>query len=570
MSIILRKEIARFLIIAFIFFLIPSDSFPVKRDERAGIKLINEAENLFRNYKYDESIEKFNKAKKYIKQENNLSRLYLGLSRSYYAMGLMAQVREAINKLAYLSVKGKIIDEEYPRGYLKIYNEILAEAARSGKETKKIITKEPPAGVIEKPGRKKKKKKSLILPIILGAAALGAAAFLMGKKTDGESSTANTGSVHIESTPSGAQVFVDDVNKGVTTPCDFTVSEGTHQLRLVIEGWGETERSSTIAKDQSISFNVQLAPYKYSSVLTFPIDDSISHDAWDADWIGNIYAVDRESSKHFLLKYNSEGVEESKIEVPISNLELFQLHVNNFTEQLYIFSSKTLHVFDLNGNLINTYSMNRAELCSIFSSGDIIFNINDSSVVRYDSNFNKIGDIFAGGFSSVSGIKCSDDNEHIYVGFRNDNSLVKMNGSGNEILRWQSQPGYISTFTYFTSFGEGELEKIFSRTSAGGGYFRIEIYNGNGDFLTDTENFGSMTRISEDNSYNFYTKIGANIIHKFEPSSETEGTGTWEGASLSTSSRIGSHGTTRIDPSQQKRSNKSDIKKGKKQKRIIK
>ena len=52
MNIMFRKEIARVLIFAFIFFLIPSDTLSVKGDEKSGLKLINEAENLFRNYRY--------------------------------------------------------------------------------------------------------------------------------------------------------------------------------------------------------------------------------------------------------------------------------------------------------------------------------------------------------------------------------------------------------------------------------------------------------------------------------------------------------------------------------------
>ncbi|MCK5221103.1 MAG: PEGA domain-containing protein, partial [Candidatus Aminicenantes bacterium] len=324
MSIILRKEIARFLIIAFIFFLIPSDSFPVKRDERAGIKLINEAENLFRNYKYDESIEKFNKAKKYIKQEINLSRLYLGLSRSYYAMGLMVKVKEEIRLLALLTIKEPFNEDEYPRGFIKVYKGNLADIAKKkrekiivktedepeslyqvekqGEETKEI-TKKTFAGVIEKPGKKKKKKKSLILPITLGAVALGAVVMLMGKKS-GDDIGSDTASVHIESYPSDADVYVDGVSKNVRTPCNITVPvEEETEIKLVIDGWGETAKNQRYSKGNSYTLNAQLAPYKYVSEQNITMFPETNPNSWDCDSEGNLYAVSQ-SGNVFIDKYD--------------------------------------------------------------------------------------------------------------------------------------------------------------------------------------------------------------------------------------------------------------------------
>lgn len=199
MSPLIRKSITKYLIVFFLFFHISPESFSVSSNEKTGLKLIKEGEKLFRQYKYSEAVEKYHAAEKYAKVEKNLSRLYLGLSRSYYALGLMERVKEAVNRLAMLSEKILIDKEGFPRGYLKIYEEVLAAVAeeRAGDRMWKTENKAEKisgvvqidgggkqSGIIEKPGMKKKKKKFPILILVAGAVVIVAALFLLGKKKE--------------------------------------------------------------------------------------------------------------------------------------------------------------------------------------------------------------------------------------------------------------------------------------------------------------------------------------------------------------------------------------------------
>ena len=620
-----RNEITKILIITFLFFLIPADTFSKKEDEKSGLKLIIEAEKLFVIYDYQGSIIKFNEALKLIKSEMNLSRLYLGISRSYYALGLLAQVREAINKLALLTEKSSIQESEYPRGYVKIYNSILAEigkrrrmekiektemepvkiaqAEKTGEETKtipekeetpiikkeektpeekkKVNTKKSIAGVIEKPGVKKKRKKSLILPIIIGAAALGAAAMLMGKKTDGGGTTAaNSASVHINSTPSGATVFVDGANKGVVTPCDISVIEGSREIRLQISGWGETITTKDFVKDNSYTLNAQLAPYKYHAVLTI-VHPAVNRVRFDSDHSGNLYGIYALSGTHYMVKYDPNGIELFNRSLDYGGFvsDYPQVYFDNHLNRLYIFNStySTVYSFDTEAALIGGPYFVTEQIGNISenNSGEFyITNWAGSKVNILNSNFKSIGDLInSNTHYSNLGIKCSDDGQSIFIGSNNGSVIKKYDLSINLIREWSANSGFKITGYVVTSYGEGDLEKVFagSKMNDNENIYRVEIFTGNGDFLTATENQNYIYSIGEDNSYNFFISFANNICQKFEPGPDTEGDGLWESfSSISNRMGIRTGSSSRITPLRNRRPGKSDINKEKDTRRKIK
>ena len=596
----LRKELARFLIITFIFFIIPSDTFSVKSDEKSGLKLIKEGEKLFRGYKYSVSVDKFHEAEKYVKNEKNLSRLYLGISRSYYAMGLMTRVREAINKLAILTVKSSIRKSEYPRGYLKIYNEILVEIEKRKREEQIVKTEEVPesinqvektgeetrvimnkndlpkvkeeivakkksnAGVIEKPGVKKRKKKSLILPIVIGAVALGAAAMLMGKKSDGGSSTTSaTAFVHIESVPSGAKIFVDGENKGVTTPADISVSEGSREIRVLIEGWGETTNRRDFAKDNSYTLNAELAPYKYQAVLDFSINPSVNSDDWDVDHSGNTYGIYHDGN-YKMVKYNVNGGELFNRNLQSSGVvsEYFNVFFNNNSNIIYLVrrSPAGIFSFDTEGNLVGT-SIPKDQLYALSVSNDNeIYGRTWGNITKFNSNFEPLEEFLTFNNYRFGGIKCAGDGQHIYIINLIEHKVKKYSTAGNVVLDWPGHSSHSILDLYITSFGSGELQKVFVISELNSEY-EVQIFSENGEFLTTVDNVFA-TKIAEDDSYNFYIKNNAGQMFKYEPSSETEGSGTWEiSSAVSNSFSHGLKGRTSIDPFQKKRTKKREVRK---------
>ena len=173
-----RKKIAFITIFTFVSFLI-SSSYPARNDqESVGLNLIKEGETLYSSFKYKESIEKFKLAKKYIKSDKNRYRLYLNLSKSYYALGLKKETEKALKEMFKLKLDQEINEGEFPRGYLEIYHRIEKKYVTPLVSEEEITPKK--VTVVEKPGKKKKKKKSPVL-IIVVISAVAVLAVLLGK-----------------------------------------------------------------------------------------------------------------------------------------------------------------------------------------------------------------------------------------------------------------------------------------------------------------------------------------------------------------------------------------------------
>ena len=69
----------------------------------------------------------------------------------------------------------------------------------------------------------------------------------------------NTGDLSLQSTPSGAQIFLEDVNTNKVTPAIIeNIEEGLHKVTLKLTGYRDTTFNVTIVKDQQISRNVTL------------------------------------------------------------------------------------------------------------------------------------------------------------------------------------------------------------------------------------------------------------------------------------------------------------------------
>ena len=567
MRITFRIIIARFLILTFFLFLLPADSFTKTVDEKKGLELIEQGEKLLREYKYRESINSFIEAEKLVKNEKELVRMYLGLSRSYYAMGLMTQVRESINKFASLRVNVSIKESEFPRGYLEIYNDVLKDS-----EQKQGAA----ARVIEKQGIKKKRKKSIILPLILGAAVLGGLAALLTGKLGSGSTDGNTISVHIESNPSGAGVFVDGASKGVTTPCEIKVSEGTREIKLSIERWGETTTNRDFSKNNSYSLNAELAPYKYESTYDFSISSAVYYGDWDIDSEGNIYGVDHDyvNSCYKLFKYDRSGNEILKkaLNTPGNAHGAIAVMFNKVNGNLYVYCQlhKLVYIYDANGDFISKQS-------GMTDSVNCYDNDIDGNIYYINEDHNKLGvlngstflimrELITSSTYSLYGVDCSTLNRHIYVIEGNKDEIIKYDENANRIVGWAAHPD--GGFTVGREISSGSLngmEKVFVESTDEYGTFRIEVYDSDGNYLTRTEDTGnSIWRIEADDSWSLFIESPRNKIHILEPSSETEGVGVWDAVSVvSNRSGIGSASQNKINLPRNRKAGKSDIEKKK-------
>jgi len=235
------------LITLFLFLvLISSDSISqLTTDESLGIKLMDDAEKLYIDGKYQEALDKLNRALSLVKIKRNLARLYLQLSVVYYALGQSSESEQYLRYLLQVEPEKQIDEERYPRGYLELYWSVIKDYP---------VVKAKPAAE-----RKVKKGGRGFLLVIGALVVVGggvAAALLLSKK---ESPT--TGSIQVNSTPTDAQVFLDGTDTGLTTDCTLTdVSSGSHTVRLVKEGYENYEESVSITAGQTATVSTTLTP----------------------------------------------------------------------------------------------------------------------------------------------------------------------------------------------------------------------------------------------------------------------------------------------------------------------
>ncbi len=72
--------------------------------------------------------------------------------------------------------------------------------------------------------------------------------------------TVSTGSVLLESSPSGAQIFLEGTNTSKLTPSTIqNLNEGVHQFTLKLNGYRDTTFNVTIIKDQQVNKNITLS-----------------------------------------------------------------------------------------------------------------------------------------------------------------------------------------------------------------------------------------------------------------------------------------------------------------------
>jgi len=251
--------------------LIISDSIPQETsDENRGLILMEVGEELYRQGEYEEALDRLKTALTLIKKEKNLSRLYFQLSLVYYALGDTQKPEEYLRKMFEIDPGKKIDERKYPWGYVEIFNRVFKEYLEAP-PTPKVKVKETEA-------KPKKKKGGAFLYIIGGLAVAGGAAALLLAKKGGEAGQSNggtppsgptTGSIQVNSSPTGAQVYLDGNNTGEMTNCTLSdVSPGSHTVKVVREGYVEQEESVSVIAGQTTTVNITLS--KHTITVTRP------------------------------------------------------------------------------------------------------------------------------------------------------------------------------------------------------------------------------------------------------------------------------------------------------------
>ena len=256
---IFQSKLLTISVIFLFILLISSDVLPQRSVSKENDieRLIQEGKELYKNGEYREAIIKFLEAKALARTKEHISEVYFNLSLAYYANNQSDEAREYLQRSLEILPERTIDAMYYSPGFVEMFNKVKAES---------IKLKEKRPVVMVKPGEEKKVKKGgkgigLIIGVL--AAAGAAVALLGGKKGNGGDNggtpTPTTGSIQVNSNPTGAQVFLDGSNTGQTTNCTLTsVSPGSHTVKLVLEGYEDEQISVSVTAGQTATVSTTL------------------------------------------------------------------------------------------------------------------------------------------------------------------------------------------------------------------------------------------------------------------------------------------------------------------------
>jgi len=263
---IYRSKLFIFSVIFLFILLMSSDVLPERNvSAQSDVdKLIQEGKELYKNGEYKEAILKFLIAKDLAQTNKDVSEVHFNLSLAYYSNNQNVEAEESLRKSLEVEPERIIDTQYYPPGFVEMFNKVEAEFLKL-----KEVERKPEKPVVKtKPPVERKVKKGggggFIIVLVALAAGGVAAALLLGKKPAGEDGTLNgtpttTGSIQVTSSPTGAQVYLDGSNTGLTTDCTLTdVSSGSHTVSLIREGYEDEQRSVSVTAGQTATVSVTL------------------------------------------------------------------------------------------------------------------------------------------------------------------------------------------------------------------------------------------------------------------------------------------------------------------------
>ena len=138
----------------------------------------------------------------------------------------------------------------------------LSEALKKLLEEKELVAaaKTPPAET-------KSKILKLSLVVVLLLAIIGGIAFLVSNRKSGgskleavrESIPVVTTALTVESSPQGAEIFIDGAPKGIT-PVKLEVTAGKHEVKLSLQHYHEWEASVQVEQGKQTPLFVHMMP----------------------------------------------------------------------------------------------------------------------------------------------------------------------------------------------------------------------------------------------------------------------------------------------------------------------
>ena len=247
------KKVVFFSLFLVFFFLFDSSySLASTAQEKAAADLKREGVELYHSGAYVQAIEKFKQIEGKTTDKFILAQAYLYLSMSYYCLEEKEESTKWLNKAIEMNPEINEGDLLFPPGFESLYAKAKEEAIKSAQRPAPTsIVKKPVVKVSFGTGEKKKKKSPLLF-IVGGLAVAGAVTYLLLAKKK------KSGSIQVNSTPTGAKVYLDGSDRG-TTNCTLTdVPPGSHAIKLVKDGYVDYSGSAAVTAGQTATVDVTL------------------------------------------------------------------------------------------------------------------------------------------------------------------------------------------------------------------------------------------------------------------------------------------------------------------------
>lgn len=236
----------------------------ISTQESEAKLFFKEGVELFKDGDYFKALENFSKVLTLTKDKSLQTDTYFYLSLVNYYIGEKASSIEWIKRVIE-NDPDKEVSSLHPPEYIELFRKTKEEFASKPKpkpvEEKKVEERKPEPRTVAVKNGKKKGGGGKVLLILAGLVVVGgvAALLLLKKKEPTE------GSIQVNSTPQGADVYLDGSNTGRTTNTTLTnVSVGTHTVKLLKDGYGDHEGTVTVIGDQSAIVDVTLNAHTIS------------------------------------------------------------------------------------------------------------------------------------------------------------------------------------------------------------------------------------------------------------------------------------------------------------------
>ncbi len=331
------------------------------------------------------------------------------------------------------------------------------------------VQQESGSNVVVKEGSrlKKKKRKIFTLPVILGAAALGVLLyFLFIKKKD---PGADLGSINVQSTPSGAFVWLDGADTGrVTNAVLVDLEPGSHTLKLTLEGYLDYQVNVTVEAGKETLVYAQLNQAPTPHFIT------------SAD----VVAIPEGGENSFRVKLSED---------PRSDVNVVVAYLSGDTD-LTIGSGESLVFTSANWDSFQTVTL-QAAMDDDTDDGEAVFRLSapgipDKDIAARELDSGGVGALFV---SPVSGFSASGG-----VGgpFSPSVKTYILQNTGSRLIQWTAvhNESWVSLSDSEGVLNPGTSTAVTVHIRSSANSLAVGTYNDTVTFTNDTNGIGNASR----------------------------------------------------------------------------